>query len=657
MRRICIALCLVGLIAGMTACGRTERATGGEPDESYGKEQESTREDRQKNEIAGRSDKDNGEVRFECGNIEAAVREQMDHGSTAVIRQQTLEEIEELSISFENEDEPACIADDLRYFTNLRVLNIFVDTECREEKVLDYEELGTGGTLNKLEELFIRDCYLEDISFVKKLDSLKQFFIPEANVRDISVLREMKQLTHLSLYDTPIQDAEPIGELTNLVELSLANCGKAKNIEAIASLTKMENLGLMYCGIEDISFLKDMKNLHYLNLAGNKVEDISLLTQFTQLNALSLDDNEITDVSALIGMKNLAVVSVNDNPVKNLGLLVGVVPSFDVSAAESTRIDEWNDEVEKALQIYDVTTIEIEGHLLEIEDYYVGDATGDGIDDVGIVASYIIEDLYNTKKYRMLYVYPGTGSSYRNPLEPKEIRDEANGGEGGYPYNGIILQDGKLIIQYEGGSNYLWRITRIYKLENQTWDLVMRTELDWYIDSTGYEYWVTNYENRIESSYILCIDELHQWHKLKINEGTITSENTEKEMPHAWNTYCMYLYHYEVEELPCSAQKALEMVADKFEYEKEKVYITNVEGLDSCEKLFGFELPDYYYTMDIPDGFVEICYYDKITGKNSGELEKHGIRIYVDGKPYKLYTVEVQSGKMKIEDYVWIFYD
>lgn len=648
MRRICIVLCLTGLLAGLTACGRIEKAVGGKMDESYGKEQEIIREDRKENEITGKAD--NGEVHFECRNIEDAVREQMEREPGTIICERELGEAEVLSISFENEDEPAYIAEDLRYFTNLKVLNIYVDLECREEKVLDYAELGAGGMLNQLEELYIRDRYLEDISFAVKLDSLKQFFIPEANVKDISVLREMKQLTHLSLYDTPIQDAEPIGELTNLVELSLANCGRAKNIEAIASLTKMENLGLMYCGIEDISFLKDMKNLHYLNLTGNKIEDISLLAQFTQMSGLSLDDNEISDVSALTGLENLAVASVYDNPIENLGVLAAVVPGFDASAVRNDGKDAWDDEVKKALQIYDVTAVEIEGHLLEVEDYYVGDATGDGIDDVGIVASRINEELYNTKEYRMLYVYPGTGSSYGPPLEPVEMWDGTSGGMQGDPYNGIILQDGRLIIQYQGGSNFSWRITSVYKIKNQIWECVTETKLDWWTGSTGYDYCVENHENNIISSYILCMDELYQWHKLKINEETADSENMDKRIPDAWDSYYKYLYHHEVEELPCSAQDALERVVDEFDvgYEKEKVYITNEEGLDSCEKLFGYELPDYYYTMDTSDGFVEICYYDKVTEDHSEEAGKHGIRVYVDGEPYELYTVEMQSVKLEL---------
>lgn len=54
MRRICIVLCLAGLIAGMTACGRTEKTVDGRTAESYVKEQEGIIEGLQESETAGR---------------------------------------------------------------------------------------------------------------------------------------------------------------------------------------------------------------------------------------------------------------------------------------------------------------------------------------------------------------------------------------------------------------------------------------------------------------------------------------------------------------------------------------------------------------------------------------------------------------------------
>lgn len=628
MRRICIVLCLAGLIVGMNACGRTEKTVDEKAAETYVNGQESEREGLQESEITGGTD--NEEVQFECKVIEDAVREQLNKGPDAVISRQTLEKIEELTIWFKNEDEPACIADDLRYFTNLKVLDIFV-YECMEEKILDYAELGAGGALNNLEELYISDYYFENISFVTKLDSLKQLYITEANIRDISVLREMKQLTHLVLNNTSIQDTEPIGELTNLVYLSLKNCG-----------------------IEDISFLKDMKSLNCLSLSGNKIKDISLLAQFTQLTRLELDRNEITDVSALISMENLVSVSIYDNPVKNLGLLVGIVPDFDISAGKGKRENTWNDEMEKALQIYDVTTVEIEGHLLKIEDYYVGDATGDGIDDVGIVASWTSEGVFDDIKERMVYVYPGTGSSYREPLI---LKPEENLGSDD-TYDGIILQDGRLIIQYHSDGAYSDRWTYVYKIENQAWERVMEISLGRQLGTTAYVYWIYDRENDIMNKYVLCMDELNQWYKLKVFEREKGIMPMDIRTPDATVAdYDMYLYHHEMEELPYSAQDALEMIvleiiANEFgcEYKKERVYITNRDILDSCEKLYGFEVPDYYYAMDTPYGIAEIYYYDyeRITERNPEETEKHVIRVCLNGGLYEVYTVEVQSGKIEL---------
>ena len=181
----------------------------------------------------------------------------------------------------------------------------------------------------------------------------------------------------------------------------MAYCDEIENIECIASMTKMENLGLMGCGIKDISFLRDMKKLHSINLSENKIEDITLLAEFSNLSGVVLDDNKITDVSALVGLENLVFVSLYDNPIQNAGLLVGVDPCFDVTVGRGAKMEAWNAEVEKALQVYDVT-VEVDGHLQEVEDYYVGDATGDGIADIGIVTSWQNEEADGVRLDRWL---------------------------------------------------------------------------------------------------------------------------------------------------------------------------------------------------------------------------------------------------------------
>ncbi len=518
MKRFNWLFCVLVMALNMVACEKTEMV-GEEKNEQYIEEQEV--------DIVENEDE---EIQFECAEIEAYVREELGLAEGSKIDGQKLEQIEMLDIAFYDNTEPVHIAGDLQHFTELKILRIYVEPKLGKEMVLDYDVCGTAGELQKLEELYIRDSYLEDISFVANLGALKRLYIPETNVSDISVLKEMKQLTHLSLYDTPIKDVTPIGGLTDLVELSLAYCDEIENIEIIASMSKMESLGLMGCGIEDISFLKDMTKLHSLNLSENRIKDITLLAEFPNLSGVALDDNKITDVSALVGLKNLTFVSLYDNPVQNVGLLVGVDPCFDVTIGKGAKTDNWEAEVKKALHIYDVTEIMFEGHALKVEDYYVGDATGDGLDDVGIVVSWVDkpEDIY--EGYRWLYIYPGTKTSYKNPLEPMGLTDGMTEGRYGEPYRGIILHDGKLIVQHEGGSANLWRITEVYQFHNRIWECVLETDLYWQ-DTWGtpseYGYSLKDFQKNIQFDYKLYIDQGYQWYKMLTGEYQIDEVNNE----------------------------------------------------------------------------------------------------------------------------------
>lgn len=467
---------------------------------------------------------DNGEIQFECAIIEEYVRRELGLAEGTKIDGEKLEQIETLKIGFVEECEPLNLAGDLQHFTNIKVLQVYVDPELSKEIILDYDVWGIHGELQTLEELYIRDFYLDDISFVSNFKELKRLYIPETSVSDISILREMTQLTHLSLYGTQVRDITPLTKLTELKELSLAYCDEIENIEIIASMTKMENLGLMGCGIEDISFLKDMKKLHSLNLSENEIEDITLLAEFSNLSGVALDDNKITDVSALVGLENLTFVSLYDNPIQNAGMLVGVDPGFDVTIGKGAKTDNWEAEVEKALNIYDVTEIMFEGHALKVEDYYVGDATGDGLDDIGIVVSWVDkpEDIY--EGYRWLYIYPGTKTSYKNPLEPMGLTDGMTEGRYGEPYRGIILHAGKLIVQHEGGSANLWRITEVYQLHNGMWECVLETDLYWQ-DTWGtpseYGYSLKDFQKNIQFDYKLYMDQGYQWYKMLTGEYQI----------------------------------------------------------------------------------------------------------------------------------------
>ena len=72
---------------------------------------------------------DNGEIQFECAIIEEYVRKELGLAEGTKIDGEKLEQIETLNIRFVEDCEALNLANDLQHFTNLKVLQVYVDPE------------------------------------------------------------------------------------------------------------------------------------------------------------------------------------------------------------------------------------------------------------------------------------------------------------------------------------------------------------------------------------------------------------------------------------------------------------------------------------------------------------------------------------------------
>ena len=74
----------------------------------------------------------------------------------------------------------------------------------------------------------------------------------------------------------------------------------------------------------DVSPLKSLTALTYLNLADNRVSDLSPLANLRSLEVLDLFDNEVENVVPLANLENLNELILTENRVGNLGPLTGL---------------------------------------------------------------------------------------------------------------------------------------------------------------------------------------------------------------------------------------------------------------------------------------------------------------------------------------------
>lgn len=248
----------------------------------------------------------------------------LEDGDTEEMIRQKLEQCETLELSYlRNGDgnDASFSLEDLEYLPNLKTLSIGISSWG--VKIEDFSPIFSLSGLEELSVSYEREEEI-DLSFLADMKTVKRLFLPYCRLGNIDFLEDMPQLERLSLYQAPVEDMAVLEKLPELVELSVGGNAGARHIEAIGTLTKMEDLGLQDCGIEDISFLSGLKELKGVNLNDNSVTDLTPLAELTNLERLGLSRNGICDISPISGLYNLYDLALDENEISDISFLQGL---------------------------------------------------------------------------------------------------------------------------------------------------------------------------------------------------------------------------------------------------------------------------------------------------------------------------------------------
>ena len=218
------------------------------------------------------------------------------------------------------------------YHRHLRTMKV-LDASNRRLTQLDGIEL-----MPNLAELDLSGNRLSDISALAGLAKLAKLNLRSNNVRDISPIAGLSALKYLNLYDNRnIDNIHPVEGLVNLKTLILANVPVGDQVEALSGLSRLEKLNLRNAGMDDISFLSDLKDLEYLNLYGNQgilslaplgelgeLEtlilahvptggDLGFLDNMTRLRYLNLRNSGVTSLAGLAHLTRLEYLNLHSN--------------------------------------------------------------------------------------------------------------------------------------------------------------------------------------------------------------------------------------------------------------------------------------------------------------------------------------------------------
>lgn len=204
----------------------------------------------------------------------------------------TVEEMEsltELSI-FLKEDGSADFSESAKYSilgkpTSLKGTKDFKFAVTRGMKSIKGLEYAKN-----LKKLKLNENEISDISPLKNLTKLEYLEIQRNRIVDINPLKNLTNLKFLKLYNNLIEDIAPLSNLINLTGLDLHYNVTVGGDESHKIISK---------GITDISALKNLKKLEFLDISANRIEDISILKNFDKIKDLDFSGNRVKNYEGL----------------------------------------------------------------------------------------------------------------------------------------------------------------------------------------------------------------------------------------------------------------------------------------------------------------------------------------------------------------------
>lgn len=141
-----------------------------------------------------------------------------------------------------------------------------------------------------LKKLKLNENEISDISPLENLTKLEYLEIQRNRIVDIKPLEKLTNLKFLKLYNNLIEDVTPLSNLTNLTGLDLHYNVTVGGDESHKIISK---------GITDISVLKNLKKLEFLDISANRIEDISILKNFDKIKDLDFSGNRVKNYEGL----------------------------------------------------------------------------------------------------------------------------------------------------------------------------------------------------------------------------------------------------------------------------------------------------------------------------------------------------------------------
>ncbi|KAF2338709.1 leucine-rich repeat domain-containing protein [Flavobacterium ginsenosidimutans] len=190
--------------------------------------------------------------------------------------------------------------------------------------------------MNKIKEILILEKHF-DLSLEEYDKAYPLFDYENCNSFE---LNEKNEVIGLNLSYNNITDLSALKNLKSLKYLQLES-NEISDITAIKDLASITLLNLSYNNISDCSALTNFKNITDLNLETNVITDISFLKNLIKIESLNLTSNRITDLSVLKYLKAITDLSLGYNEVIDFSILKELVTLTSLNVSNNF-IDDYS---------------------------------------------------------------------------------------------------------------------------------------------------------------------------------------------------------------------------------------------------------------------------------------------------------------------------
>lgn len=176
---------------------------------------------------------------------------------------------------------------------------------------------------------------------IKSLNGIEQF--PNLTYLSINNGRAVGGATEDDIHTESmckLEGLDKLATLTKLTDLSLWYCQiNDSDMQYFEKLTNLTKLDLSYNEISDVNKLKDLTKLDSLALTGNKIVDINPLNNLEKVTYLSIDKNNIEDISVLASMKRITNLNCSGNQISDIAVLSNLTKLSSLTCSDNKVAD------------------------------------------------------------------------------------------------------------------------------------------------------------------------------------------------------------------------------------------------------------------------------------------------------------------------------